>query len=78
MSIQTTTPEAALEADLEEDEQDVLAVGRAYADAKEYTRAAHLLLDCKSAKGKFMSLYFQFLVRRGLFELGSSRRGRWR
>jgi hypothetical protein len=54
--------EAIEESELEDDEQDLLAAGRSYADAKEYTRAARLLLDCKSAKGKFMSLYFQFLA----------------
>lgn len=60
---QPSTPEDELEAQLQEDEQDLLTTGRIYAEAKEFTRAAHLLLDCKSSKGKFMSIYFQFLVR---------------
>ena len=53
----------ATEADLEEEEQDVLRGARCLADAKEYMRASKLLQDCKSARGKFMKWYFDFLVR---------------
>ena len=51
-----------LEAVWEEDEQDLLAASRALAEAKEYMRASKLLLDCKSARGRFMRWYFDFLV----------------
>ena len=51
------------ETDLEEDEQDVLAAGRTFADAKEFMRASDLLQNCKSSKGRFMYRYFDFLVR---------------
>lgn len=54
--------DAVAEADLEEDEVDVLNAGRSYAEAKEFTRASHLLEKCRSAKGKFMHFYFKFLV----------------
>lgn len=54
--------DAEAEADLEEDEQDVLAAARAYADAKEFMRASSVLKECKSAKGRFMDRYFEFLV----------------
>lgn len=50
------------EADSEEDEMDELNAGRSYAEAKEFTRASHLLEKCKSAKGRFMHFYFKFLV----------------
>ncbi|PAV18483.1 TPR [Pyrrhoderma noxium] len=51
-----------LEAVWEEDEQDLLAASRALAEAKEYMRASKLLLDCKSARGRFMRWYFDFLA----------------
>ena len=54
--------EPSSELDLEEDETDELAAARAFADAKEYTRASHFLRTCKSAKGVFMHIYFRFLV----------------
>ena len=54
--------ETAAEADLEEDEMDELNAGRSYAEAKEFTRASHLLEKCNSAKGRFMHYYFKFLV----------------
>ncbi|KLO15382.1 TPR-like protein [Schizopora paradoxa] len=55
-------PTDAAEADLEEDEMDELNAGRSYAEAKEFTRASHLLEKCKSAKGRFMHFYFKFLA----------------
>ena len=70
---QPSTPEDELETQLQEDEQDLLTTGRIYAEAKEFTRAAHLLLDCKSSKGKFMSIYFQFLVRFFFLSLAQTR-----
>lgn len=65
MSIHTTTQESLTEAELEEDEEDLLAAGRAYADAKEYMRASNLLQNSRSAKGRFMYRYFDFIVREG-------------
>lgn len=50
------------EADLEEEEQDILAGARCLAEAKEFTRASKLLQDCKSCLGRFMKWYFDFLV----------------
>ena len=50
------------EAAFEEDEQDVLAAARSYGDAKEFMRASHLLDNCKSARGRFMRWYYDFLV----------------
>ena len=51
------------DANLEEDEQDILAAGRTFADAKEFMRASDLLQNCKSSRGRFMYRYFDFLVR---------------
>ncbi|KAH8118975.1 TPR-like protein [Phellopilus nigrolimitatus] len=61
ISMQTVLQEVA-EADFEEEEQDVLAAARALAEAKEYMRASKLLHECKSARGKFMRWYFDFLA----------------
>lgn len=58
----TATQESMTEADLEDREQDLLVAARSYADAKEFLRAAHLLVDCQSAKAKFMRVYNEFLV----------------
>ncbi|TFY83571.1 hypothetical protein EWM64_g439 [Hericium alpestre] len=47
---------------LEDNEEDVLAAGKACFDTKEYTRAAHILKDCISSRGQFLMLYSQYLA----------------
>jgi len=44
------------------DEEDVLSAGMATFRCREFTRAAHTLGVCLSAKGRFLSLYSQYLV----------------
>ena len=51
------------EVDPEEEEQDVLGAARSLAEAKEFMRASKLLQECKSARGRFMRWYYDFLVR---------------
>jgi anaphase-promoting complex subunit 8 len=46
----------------DDDELDVYHLGKAYFDAKELERAAHVLQDCKGARGRFLGLYARFLV----------------
>jgi anaphase-promoting complex subunit 8 len=48
---------------LEEHECDVHSVGRAYFDAKEFERAAHVLKDCRSSRSRFLAVYSHYLVR---------------
>jgi anaphase-promoting complex subunit 8 len=50
------------EADLENQEQDVILAARACFDAREFHRATHLLTKCISLKAKFLRLYCQFIV----------------
>lgn len=50
------------EADLENQEQDIILAARAYFDAREFHRATHLLTECISLKAKFLRLYCQFIV----------------
>ena len=38
-------------------------MGKAYFDAREFTRAAHVLSSCSSARGQFLTIYSRFLVR---------------
>lgn len=60
---QSASPQETAEAELEEEEQDVLAGARSLGEAKEYMRASKMLHECKSARGRFMRWYFDFLVR---------------
>jgi anaphase-promoting complex subunit 8 len=48
---------------LEFDEEDVLSAGMAHFRCREFARAAHTLSACSSAKGRFLWLYSQYLVR---------------
>jgi anaphase-promoting complex subunit 8 len=41
---------------------DLLATARACFQAREFSRAVHLLRNCKSSKAQFLSLYNQFIV----------------
>jgi anaphase-promoting complex subunit 8 len=54
---QATSEEDALELA----EADVLMLGKAYFDTKEFERAAAALRTCRSAKGIFLRLYSRFL-----------------
>jgi hypothetical protein len=53
-----TTEEEALE----EAEADVLMLGKAYFDAKEFERSAAALRGSRSAKGTFLRLYSRYLA----------------
>ena len=48
---------------LELDEEDMLSAGMASFRCREFARAARSLSACSSAKGRFLSLYSQYLVR---------------
>jgi anaphase-promoting complex subunit 8 len=48
---------------LELDEEDILSAGMASFRCREFARAARSLSACSSAKGRFLSLYSQYLVR---------------
>ncbi|EJD02696.1 TPR-like protein [Fomitiporia mediterranea MF3/22] len=62
ISMTDATAEATEVDQEEEEEQDILAAARTYAEAKEYMRASKLLHECKSARGRFMRWYFDFLA----------------
>ena len=47
---------------LELDEEDMLSAGMASFRCREFARAARSLSACSSAKGRFLSLYSQYLV----------------
>jgi Anaphase promoting complex subunit 8 / Cdc23 len=55
---------------LEFDEEDVLSAGMAHFRCREFARAAHALSACSSAKGRFLWLYSQYLVRPWDLSLG--------
>ncbi|KAF8743980.1 hypothetical protein AX14_013382 [Amanita brunnescens Koide BX004] len=50
------------ELDLESQEEDVLVAARACMDAREFSRAIHLLRECRSTKSRFLSTYCQFIA----------------
>ncbi|KAI5121571.1 hypothetical protein M0805_000751 [Coniferiporia weirii] len=58
----TTAMDLDADAELEVDEQDTLAAARALGEAKEHMRASRLLGECRSARGRFMRWYFDFLA----------------
>lgn len=47
---------------LELDEEDILSAGMASFRCREFARAARSLSACSSAKGRFLSLYSQYLA----------------
>ncbi|ETW80740.1 hypothetical protein HETIRDRAFT_61808 [Heterobasidion irregulare TC 32-1] len=47
---------------IESMEEDTLSMGKAYFDAREFTRAAHVLSSCSSARGQFLTIYSRFLA----------------
>ena len=51
----------------ETEEEDTLDCARCLAEAKEYVRASRVLGECRSARGRFMRWYFDFLVSLVLF-----------
>lgn len=51
-----------MEYELEKNDQDIIAAARAYMESREYLRAVHVLRTCESSKGRFLSIYSQFLV----------------
>lgn len=56
----------ATEAELELKEQDEINAARSFYDTREFSRAAHVLEDCKSPRAIFLAVYCQFLVRQVL------------
>lgn len=55
--------ERGRELELENIDADYIAAARAMFDAKEFSRVAHWLKDCQSAKAKFLRIYSDFMVR---------------
>ena len=51
---------------LELDEEDILSAGMASFRCREFARATRSMGACSSAKGRFLSLYSQYLVRLSL------------
>ncbi|KIL66252.1 hypothetical protein M378DRAFT_161115 [Amanita muscaria Koide BX008] len=51
-----------LEHDLESQEEDVLVAARACMDGREFSRAVHMLRDCRSSKARFLSTYCRFIA----------------
>ncbi|KAA1473901.1 TPR-like protein [Dentipellis sp. KUC8613] len=47
---------------LEDEEEDILATGKACFDTREFLRAAHLLKSSSSARGQFLRIYSQYLA----------------
>ncbi|TDL17279.1 TPR-like protein [Rickenella mellea] len=47
---------------LEDQDSDALLAARAFADAKEFSRAALVLKECKGAKAQFVRVYNEFLA----------------
>lgn len=50
------------EAELEQTEEAALFAARSYVTSKDFSRAVHVLRNCRSAKAQFLSIYCQFLV----------------
>lgn len=49
--------------ELERIDADYITAARAMFDAKEFSRVAHWLKNCQSAKAKFLRIYSDFMVR---------------
>jgi anaphase-promoting complex subunit 8 len=47
---------------LEEQEEDVYRLGKAYFDTREYERAANALKDCTAPRNRFVALYSKYMV----------------
>lgn len=52
----------AQEYELEIQDADILSAARVYIDAREFSRAIHLLKDGRSAKAQFIRVYSKFMV----------------
>jgi len=50
------------EDELEIQDADILSAARVYIDAREFSRAIHLLKDGRSAKAQFIRVYSKFMV----------------
>ena len=58
-----SSEERQREVELETIDADYIAAARAMFDAKEFSRVAHWLQDCQSAKAKFLRIYSEYMVR---------------
>lgn len=53
---------------LESRDDDEMLLAQKYMEARQYTRAVHVLRNCVSAKAVFISAYCRFLVRRMILQ----------